>query len=374
MRVAFISSQAFSLVNFRGSLIKDLNRFDVEVFALAPDFDSATRQQVLFLGAKPIDFSLARTGKNPVIDFICTLKLSLLLRRLQIDVTLGYFIKPVIYGTIAAWLAGVPKRIAMIEGLGFVYTYMGDAPPNLSRKGLRLIVSLLYRLALKKAHKVIFLNMDDIREFVDSRMVKAQKAVCIGGIGVDLLEWSSKPIITDPVSFIMVARLLREKGIFEYAEAARQVKARYPHVRFIILGGLDSNPGGINLSEVQAWVNQGFLEWPGHVKVKSWLEQASVFVLPSYREGVPRSTQEAMATGRPVITTDVPGCRETVVHGVNGYLIAPRNIDSLVKAMEKFITNPNLCKVMGRESRRIAEERFDSKKINRSLMSLLGVC
>ena len=373
MRVAFISSQAFSLVNFRGSLIKDLTSSGVQVFALAPDFDLEMRRQIASLGAEPIDFFMARTGMNPAIDFFCMLKLSLLLKRLQLDVTLSYFIKPVIYGTVAAWLAGVPRRIAMIEGLGFVFTDSG-ARLSFRRKALRWVVSSLYSLALKKAHLVIFLNKDDVREFVDSGLVEARKTVCIGGIGVDLVEWSIAPVITAPVTFVLIARLLREKGIFEYAESARRVKTRYPQVRFVLLGGLDSNPGGVNLSEVEAWVNQGFLEWPGHVEVKPWLEQATVFVLPSYREGVPRSTQEAMAMARPVITTDVPGCLETVVDGVNGFLIAPRDVDSLVIAMEKFVSNPSLSRIMGVESRRIAEEHFDSRKINRRVMLLLGVC
>lgn len=372
MKIGIISSQAFSLVNFRGSLIRDLVDFGVHVYALAPDFDCKLRQQIISLGAEPIDYSLARTGMNPVVDILNSFKLSLILRRLSLNVTLGYFIKPVIYGTCAAWFANVPRRIAMIEGLGYVFTDSGS-PLSLKRKILKWTVELLYRFALNKSHVVIFLNNDDVGEFVKSRLVGNSKSVCIGGIGVDLAEWAPAPVMVDPITFLMAARLLREKGVIEYAESARRLKSKFPHVRFVLLGGLDSNPGGINQELVESWVEEGILVWPGHVSVKPWLEESSVYVLPSYREGVPRSTQEAMSMGRPVITTDVPGCRETIEDGVNGFMVAPRDVDALVVAMERFILDPSLIARMGLESRRMAERRFDVKDINRKLMSILGV-
>lgn len=368
--IAMISNSAFSLENFRGPLIRDLVAAGAKVYALAPDFDDELRQQVMDLGAQPVDFSLSRTGMNPLRDGLDTLRLAALLRRLRPDVTLGYCIKPVIYGTLAARLAGVPRRVAMIEGLGYVFTPSSDQPSR-RRELLRAMVARLYKFALARAHKVIFLNPDDIKEFTGAGLVAASKAVNLGGIGVDLQEWPLTPPATRPVTFLLAARLLREKGIVEYAEAARRVKARYPDVRFILLGGLDTNPGGVHADEVQAWAKEGLLEWPGHVPVKPWLVQASVYVLPSYREGVPRSTQEAMAMGRPIITTDAPGCRETVVEGVNGFLVPPRDVGALVEAMERFIEEPGLIEPMGRESRRLAEERFDVRKVNARLIEYM---
>lgn len=370
MRFVLISSQAFSLVNFRGALIAHLVAKENEVFAIAPDFDEQTRTAVLALGATPIDCSFNRTGMNPFSDGVSTLKLAFLLRRLKPDATLGYFIKPVIFGTLAAWLAGVPKRVAMIEGLGYVFTSSGEREP-LRRRVLRSLVSILYRFALARAHSVIFLNGDDIREFVSAGVVQESKVVSLGGIGVDLDAWAWAAPVTQPVTFLLVARLLREKGIVEYAEAARIIKAHHPDVRFMLLGALDPNPGSLALAEVQAWVAQGLLEWPGHVDVKPWLAQASVYVLPSYREGVPRSTQEAMAMGRAVITTNAPGCRETVDDGVNGLLVPVRDVPALVAAMLRFIQNPELIASMGLESRRLAQERFDVVKVNAHLMSIL---
>ena len=368
--IAIISHFAPSLIGFRGPLIRDLVATGAKVYALAPDFDDNLREQVRNLGAEPIDYSLSRTGMNPFRDILDTFRLAALLRRLRPDVTLGYTIKPVIYGTIAAWLARVPRRLAMIEGLGYLFTPSGG---NASKRKvfLQTIVRHLYKYSLAKAEHVFFLNPDDLKEFVDGGLVARSKAVKLGGIGVDLDEWPVVPPARKPVTFLLAARLLREKGICEYVEAARTIKARYPEVRFILLGGLDTNPGGISRDEIRAWVEEGVVEWPGHVPVKPWFAQASVYVLPSYREGVPRSTQEAMAMGRPVITTDAPGCRETVEHGVNGFLVPPRDVEALVGAMERFIKEPALIETMGKESRRLAEERFDVRKVNARLMEFI---
>ena len=180
------------------------------------------------------------------------------------------------------------------------------------------------------------------------------------------------PVPAQPVTFLLAARLLREKGIVEYAHAARQVKQLHPEVRFVLLGGLDPNPGGLREAEISAWVTEGILEWPGHVAVKPWLAKTSVCVLPSYREGLPRSTQEAMAMGRPVITTDAPGCRDTVQEGVNGYLVPVRDVAALAQAMLRFVNNPSLIEPMGHASRRMAEANFDVRQINARLIKILG--
>lgn len=373
MRFAFITSQAFSISNFRGPLIKDLVSRGIEVLAIAPDYDEETRGSVNALGAVPIDCSFSRTGMNPFSDGLDTLQLTMLLRRLQPDLTFVYFIKPVIFGTLAAWLAGVPQRVAMIEGLGYVFTSSTSREP-LRRKVLRSLVSRLYRFALARADKIFFLNSDDIDQFVGADLVQESKVIKLGGIGVDLAEWPFMEPVVQPVTFLLAARLLREKGIVEYVEAARLVKARHPEIRFVLLGGVDPNPGALGQLEVEAWVAEGLVEWPGHVAVKPWLAQTSVYVLPSYyREGVPRSTQEAMAMGRAVITTDAPGCRETVQEGVNGFLVPVRDVSALANAMLQFVEKPELIKTMGLESRRMAEDRFDANKINARLLSILGI-
>jgi len=368
LHISIIGNQAFSLLNFRGPLIEDIVAKGHEVSALAPDYDEATRAAVRALGAEPVDFSLSRTGMNPVRDATDMLRLTLLLRRLKPDITLGYATKPVIYGTLAAWLARVPRRFAMIEGLGYVFTPPEGAEP-LKRRVLRRTVSMLYTAALRRANLVFFLNKDDIDEFLKNRLVSPTKAFLLGGIGVDLDEWTPAPSVKKPMTFTLAARLLREKGIVEYAGAARVIKQRYPGTCFILLGSLDSNPGSLSMGDVQQWVSEGIIEWPGHVRDMSlWLAETSVFVLPSYREGVPRSTQEAMAMGRPIITTDAPGCRETVNDGENGFLVPVCDVKALADAMEKFILQPELIEKMGKASRRMAEERFDVHKINQVIL------
>lgn len=369
IRIAIIGNQAFSLINFRGPLIVDMVEKNIDVFALAPDYAEATQKAVKSLGAEPVDYSLSRTGMNPIRDVVDMLHLAYLLRRLKPDITLGYAIKPVIYGTIAARLARVPRRIAMIEGLGYVFTPSEAAEP-VKRRALRGAVSILYAIALWQANLVFFLNKDDIDEFTKKRLVSPTKVFLLGGIGVDLDEWTPVPAIMKPVTFLLAARLLREKGVVEYAKAARIIKKKHPFTRFILLGSLDTNPGALSREEVEAWAAEGILEWPGHVPdVRSWMAKASVFVLPSYyREGVPRSTQEMMAMGRPIITTDAPGCRETVIDGENGFLVPVRDAKVLADAMERFILQPELIEKMGTASRRFAEERFDVHKINEVIL------
>jgi glycosyltransferase involved in cell wall biosynthesis len=371
-RLALISNQAFSIGNFRGPLVRDLVAAGVQVCVLAPDFDNQQRDIVRSLGATPVDISLDRTGTNPLRDALDMLRLAATLRRLRVDVSFAYFAKPVIYGTLAAWIARVPRRVALIAGLGYVFTPSGARLPW-RRRLLLTAVSRLYRAALARVDRVVFQNRDDLGAFVGGALVSAGKAVCVRGTGVDLAEWPLAPPVTQPVTFVLAARLLREKGIAEYAEAARRVKARHPEARFVLLGGLDPNPGGLSPAEVEAWVTQGVLEWPGHVDVKPWLAKASAYVLPSYREGVPRSTQEAMAMGRPVITTDAPGCRETVIDGENGFLVPVRDVDALADRMSRFIEQPDLIETMGRRSRELAEERFDVRQINAQLLAVLGV-
>lgn len=371
-KLVLIGNAAYSMIYFRGELIKALVSHGVQVTTLIPAYTAEERHAVEQLGAQPLTYPLSRTGINPLLDIQTLLALRSRLLSIKPDVTLAYFAKPVIWGTLAAWLAAVPRRVAMIEGLGFAFTDDGR-PPSVKRRLLRLTVTTLYRLALARAHRVLLLNRDDLTELTHLGLVRADQAVNIGGIGVDLAEWPQLPLPAGPLTFALAARLLREKGVLEYVAAARLIKQRHPSVRFLLLGGLDENPGALARSEVQQWVDEGVVEWPGHVPMLPWLAQTSVFVLPSYREGMPRSTQEAMAMGRPVITTDVPGCRETVVDGCNGFLVPPRDPAALAAAMARFIDEPDLATRMGSSSRAMAEQRFDVHQINALILRELGL-
>lgn len=369
--VAIIGNQAFSLINFRGALIEDLVARGHKVFALAPDMDGRSRETLLALGAVPVEIALSRTGTNPLKDLRTIASLRRQLAAIAPDVALGYAAKPAIYGTLAAWLAGVPRRYAMIEGLGYVFiTRPGE---RLAKRALRSVVTALFRFALRRADKVFFLNKDDIADFSAMGLVRPGQPINIGGIGVDLAQWTAAAPVTDPLTFTFVGRLLRDKGVLDFVEAARIVKKQAPQTRFVIVGGLDDNPESISEADVRNWVAEGLVEWPGHVPVGPWLEKASVFVLPSYREGVPRSTQEAMAMARAVITTDSVGCRDTVTDGRNGFLVPVRSPTALADAMQRFIDRPDLIASMGAESRRMAEERYDVRKVNAVIISAMGL-
>jgi glycosyltransferase involved in cell wall biosynthesis len=229
----------------------------------------------------------------------------------------------------------------------------------------------LYRVALGRARRVFFLNKEDRQLFLDLGLTTKQRACMVGAIGVNLDEFPATPIPPAPCVFLLAARLLQEKGIRDFVIAARKIKEDYPETRFILLGGPDPNPGSLRTAEVEAWVAEGVIEWPGQVgDVRPWLAQASVFVLPSYyREGVPRSIQEAMAMARPIITTDSVGCRDTVEPGRNGYLLPPRNPEALAAAMRQFILLPGLLERMGQESRIMAEARFDATAAAQRLLA-----
>lgn len=373
-RLALISSQAYSITNFRGPLIRDWIARGVRVFALAPDYDAASRAAVAALGAEPVDYSLERASIRPLRDLLDMFGLARILRRLRPDFTFTYFIKPVIYGTVAARLAGVPNCFAMVEGAGYVYSDGGEAL-SLRRRLLRTAVTALYRVGLSGAHGVFFLNRDDVDLFVGRRMVAPDRVRMLGGIGVDLAWFAVAAPVLDPPTFILAARLLAEKGVREYVEAARRVRAAHPSARFLLLGGTDLNPGSVSESELRLWHTEGVVEWHGHVEdVRPMLAQASVFVLPSYyREGVPRSIQEAMAMGRPIITTDTAGCRDTVEPGANGWLVPVRDPAALAAAMSTFIESPEMIPRMGAESRRRAEARYDVRHVNARIIAAMGL-
>jgi len=338
------------------------------------DYTEGSAREVYSLGAVPVDYSFNRAGLNPVLDIIDMLRLSRKLAGVGPDIVFSYFVKPVIFGTVAAKLAGVKQRIAMLEGLGYIFT---EQPEGISFKVrlLQLVQVSLYRVSLPLLDKLIFLNHDDPVDLLLRHRIRVRQVEVLGGIGLDLSLYPYVKPNVNELAFIFVGRLLKEKGISEFIEAAKIIRNSRSRVRFVVLGGLDEcNPGGLKKTEVDELVRSGVIEYYGHVSdVSQWIAKCSVFVLPSYREGLPRSTQEAMAIGRPVITTDVPGCRETVIDGVNGFIVPPWQTQALAKKMIFFINNPQQIEVMGLASYRLAQERYDATKVNERLIKLVGL-
>jgi glycosyltransferase involved in cell wall biosynthesis len=295
------------------------------------------------------------------------------MKKAQPDKVFTYTVKPVIWGTLATRLAGVPEIYSMITGLGMSFS----KPKSLKGRVFRNLVRMLYRGGVGRSTKVFFQNPDDYQDFVDNGILAdTSKAVRTMGSGVNLERFPRMPLPQGPMVFLLIARLLKEKGILEFVEAAQSLKPSYPDARFVVVGPHDpSLSHAVSQSELDDWMAAGQVEFIGHVNdVRPWLEQASVFVLPSYyREGTPRSALEAMATGRAVITADAPGCRETVTDGETGFLVPPRDVDSLADAMRSFLTDGGLAARMGEASYQEAVASYDVRSVNKTILEAMNL-
>ena len=367
VRIVVMGGLARSLVNFRGHLLKRLCAQGHDVIACAGDDDAGVRRQLSAWGIRFRAVPLSRTGRNPLDELRVVRNLTQLLGELRPDVFLGYTVKPVIYGGWAAASAGVPRRLGLITGLGSAFL-----PRDWKGRALRRVVVELYRSALARYDRVIFQNPDDCEEFRSRRLVRDGQIARVHGTGIDLGEFPVATLLDDRPRFLMIARLLREKGVAEYAKAAGIVKQAYPNAVCRLLGPPYESPCAIPVEQVREWERTTGLEYVGETHdVRPFLSECNVYVLPSYREGVPRSTQEAMAMGRAVITTDVPGCRETVIAGRNGLLVPSQDAGALAEAMLQLAGHWDLRRRMGAESRKLAEERFDVHRINDELVDLI---
>lgn len=376
MRFLLISNDSHSLIGFRKPLIQDLVKKGLEVHVVAPNIIADTKAVNILesLGVKCHNIQMNRVGISPILDTKTLILLWSLIKRIQPDYVLGYTIKPVIYGTLAAWIARIPNRYALINGLGIAFT---DESQRKRDRLVRFAAENLYKIALPRCHLVFFQNPDDEYLFREKSIIpdKVRTSV-VNGSGVDIKEYPYSSVTPPPpIRFLLIARLLVSKGIREFAEAAKYIKQRYPEVEFDLVGSIDSNPDSITQEELQEWVDSDHINYLGQLEdVRPTLRKSSVYVLPSfYREGVPRSIIEAMSIGRAIITTDTPGCRETVENNYNGYLILPRNPDSLIDAMEKFILNPQLIKQMGEASHIIAKKKYDVRKVNDKMLKEMGL-
>lgn len=368
-RIAVIAGHAESLIRFRGDLLDALRANGHEVVAIGPEDDDSVRQRLAERGVKYHVIPMSRAGLNPFTDLKYMLQISQCLRAVKAEAVLAYTIKPVVYGLPAAALAGVKHRYALITGLGYAFT---DVDSSFKRKLINCIASGLYWFGLRFAHGLFFQNPDDQQLFKEQRLVRsALPTWVVNGSGVDTQHYPLAPLPSQP-RFLFVGRLLKDKGVLEYVEAARTLKAQHPDAEVHLVGPLDSNPSGINADFVEGWVREGIVQYHGAVSdVKRYLAACSVFVLPSYREGTPRSVLEAMSCGRAVITTDAPGCRETVQDGVNGFLVAPRNSTELAEAMLRLAESAELRENMGRRSRALAEEKYDVHRVNTAMIEAM---
>lgn len=371
MRVGIIAGTIRSLILFRVPLINALLSNGHSVYVFAPQGDSHYHHSLTELGAHVRIINFAADGLNPWQDLQFQRALTSRLRSERLDAVLAYTAKPVVYGIPAAHAAGIPVRVPMITGLGYAFGDDGGVRQRLVGYASRQ----LYRRALKKATYTLFQNPDDFQEFQKLGLIQSEVAGVISGSGVDTDYFRYSPAeVHDNVQFTMMARLIEEKGVRVFAEAASIVRQSRRDCSFTLYGEIVDGPRGVPKEDISDWVKSGTLTFVPWVKdVREALAACHVYVLPSYyREGVPRSILEALAVGRPVITTDAPGCRETVHEGRNGILVPPKDAHALAAAMAKLADAPQMRNSMGIESRKLAERRFDSAIVNDSILRALG--
>lgn len=366
--ILVLGGVARSLVNFRGPLIREMVKRGYKVTAASGERNEEVARTLAEWGVTYKPVPLGRAGLNPLADLMTLQALYQLMRRLKPDVVLAYTIKPVVYGMLAARMAGVPRRVAMITGLGYAFT----EGKELKRRVARLVAMNAYRVSLRFAERVVFQNPDDRRLFVDVGLVQKEKAAEVAGSGVDLEHYKPMPLPDGPITFLMISRLLVDKGVREFAEAAKIVKNTQTDARFVLVGTLDANPTAIRAGEMEAWQNAGLIDWRGTVgDVRPLLSGCHVYVLPSYREGMPRTVLEAMASGRAIVTTDEPGCRETVDPGRNGLLVPSRDPAELAQALLYLAQDRDFVATAGEASLVLARARFDVSRINEALVALV---
>lgn len=366
MKFVLISPKNRTAYNFRGDLIKKIISCGYEVIVTGPNQDNV--EKIEELGARFVEIPMNKNGVNPLHDVKYLLALKKLFKVEKPDVTLGYTSKPVIYGSIAAKMAKVPHVAAMVTGAGYAFT-----AKTLKAKVIKFIMSVLYKTAFSVADVAIFQNSDDKDQFVKEKLVKDKKCALVNGSGVNTEKFTVAPL-PEQITFFMLSRVMYSKGIREYLSAAEIVKSNHPEVRFMLLGACEGIQDSITPDVLQDYVDRGIIEHFGETDtVADYYKQCSVYVLPSYREGTPRTVLEAMAMGRPVITTDAPGCRETVIDGKTGFLVPVKDSEAVAQKMLEFINNPELIGQMGKESLKYCKDKFDVHKVNKDMCKYLKI-
>lgn len=371
MKLILVSPKNRTVYNFRGDLIKKIIDKGYEIIVTGPN--QIDVDKIIALGAKFVEIPMNKNGVNPFADLKYQKALQNLFEKEQPDVVLGYTSKPVIYGTIAAKKTAkkIKKEIhtvAMVTGAGYAFT-----ANTFKSKVIRFIMSTLYKKAFKKADKVVFQNEDDKNQFEKLKLVKQTKTAVVNGSGVN----TEKFFIAEypkTLTFFMLARIMYSKGVREYLNACKIVKEQYPEVRCILLGAFEGIQDSLSEDDLAPYINEGIIEHFGETdRVVDYYKQCSVYVLPSYREGTPRTVLEAASMGRAIITTDAPGCRGTVIDRETGFIVPIKNSTALAEKMAEFVKNPSLVQSMGQASAKYCREKYDVEKVNIVMCDLLNI-
>jgi len=340
-----------------------------EVIGVAPDGDDEVRLGLARIGVSFRELNLRRAGLDPLADARSIRELVRLFRQERPELVFAYTIKPAIYASLAGRIAGIKRRAVMITGLGYTFTERG----GLRQRIARLVAIQLFRRALTNDQTIFFQNPDDRNEFASMGLIpKGAGVEIVRGSGVDPQLYARSPMPAGPMRFLFVGRLLRSKGVYEYVEAARATRARDPSVIFDVVGWIDANPESVQRAELDAWVRDGVITYSGAVAdVRPYLRAAHVLVLPSYREGTPRSVLEAMSVGRAVITTDAPGCRETIADGESGRLVPVKNAVALAEAMQELMNDRSKLERFAANGRARVEQLYDDRVVAARMLDVM---
>ena len=366
MKIAVLSSHTSSLFWFRMDMMKDFIKNDHTVIALGPESEADWKDKFSENNIEYKQLYVERNGVNPFRDIRTLSELHKFMKKEKPDKVFAYQAKTVVYGSMAAKLNGITEVYPMIAGLGSIFRGTG-----LKNNIIKAIMKVEYWAACKASKKVFFQNNDDKNVFVNNGLVNEAQIVIINGSGVNLEKFKPEPLPEDP-AFLFIGRLIKDKGVMEYLEACKRIKEKHPNTRCLLVGPFDSNPSALQPKELKPYIDNGIIEYFGEqCDVRPFIADCSTFVLPSYHEGTPKTVLEAMAMGRSIITSDAPGCRETVTDNDNGYLVAVKDIEGLVEKMEYLILNPGKRQNMGEKSLKIAREKYDVNIVNQSIMNIM---
>ncbi|RCW53384.1 glycosyltransferase family 4 protein [Halanaerobium sp. ST460_2HS_T2] len=366
MKILVLSSHTKSLFWFRLDMMKSFIKNGHEVVAVGSESINEWKDKFKEHNIKYLNINVDRNGTNPLKDLKTLVELFKIIKKEKPEKIFAYQAKTVIYGSIAARINGIKDVYSLIAGLGSIFRGEG-----LKNRLIKTIMKFEYKLASNFNKKLFFQNNDDRNLFIKEGIVDKENTVIINGSGVNTNEFKPKPL-PEVNAFLFIGRLIKDKGIIEYLEATKKVKESYPATRFLLVGPFDSNPSALKSEDLEPYIANDIIEYFGYREdVRPYIEQSSVFVLPSYHEGTPKTVLEAMAMGRPIITTDAPGCRETVDNGENGFLVKLKDADDLAAKMITLINDPKLQKQMGKKSLQIIKEKYDVEIVNKSIMEAM---
>ena len=356
MKIAFLTGHAPSVYMFRLDCMRYLQQNGLEVAVLAPEPAEEWAEAFEMHGISYTQVALSKNSTNPFSDIGAYIDIKKKLKRIQPDIVFCDHAKMIIYGLLAAKRLKIRHRLVMMGGVGSV---LRDPPEGLKRKLVKLLLTIEYRVSLPLADRIFFQNEDDFQLFESYKMAKRSQVVMVPGSGVNLERFEYTPLPKNH-DFLFVGRLIRDKGLMEYMEAGRILRKSVPDAKLHVVGYFDPNQTMLSLADLQPYIDDGTIVFHGKQEdVLPFIQQCFAFVLPSYHEGTPRSVLEALSVGRPVITTDAPGCRETVKEGENGFLVPVKNAQAIADAMLRLCNDPQGAERMAAAARRYAETKFD---------------